>query len=45
MPDLASWEAPAVFDLHVTAATHGGGTVFSDETVYAVDGYSFMPLS
>ena len=29
-----AWEAPALVDIDLAHQTHGGGTVFSDETTY-----------
>ena len=47
MPDLLPWDAPAVFTYDLSGQTRGGGTVFSDETVYVNTPYNFegMPLS
>ena len=45
MTELAPWEAPAVLDIDVATGTFGGGTVFSDETIYVSNPYSGAPLS
>ena len=39
------WEAPAIVDIDIAAGTSGGGNVFSYETTFVSNYYSFYPGS
>ena len=43
MTNLLPWEAPSVSDIDLADNTHGGGTIFSDESTFGVTTYNFTP--
>ena len=40
---LLPWEAPAVTDIDLANETHGGGSIYSDESTFGSTPYNFTP--